>query len=597
FRERRGGHKHLKKVLAGGLVGLLLLGIAAGSVVFRGGSIKGEYDPNLARNIADRLRTLNPEFLMVDSRARLWAIGALMMADHPLFGTGFSTAKFEYPKYQALFFEKYPDFPAGPTPKHSARLHNDYLQWGVECGAVGLTLLLWAVFVFFKTGWVWMVRANGLSPGARFQQSCFFVALFVVLMDAFFSFPAHIAPIAIFIPGLLMLWISQVESPVEEEISERKLAPNQRAIAAALIWTLLAVPVGFGRARPAGYVAQTGVFVPLLAQFVGRTHEGELEALSGDIKSEFERMRRQLSAGTLKSLADLNNFLDLIDVIEAKYEKVEEIIPFAGQGMFYAGDFEMRTHVFLTDYGREIKGTVDRLSKTSTPNEAKEIKERLVKVYKDLDEHLPRAERYYQDSLESYRWHGLYWTLGLVQWELSMRGGASSKLVDSARESLETGRRIFPNEDRFFLELDIALRVGDASEAVGLATELMRRNPGLLIDQVFPKIAERSVRRDRITGQMRLDPAMGEFFKILLPQLGSDRMDVLLYALTILDYGNSEDLAKAYATKAKENLSPLESVFIDYRVLKDRKDLEDLSEQLQIYREAIESATPPAPNT
>jgi hypothetical protein len=208
---------------------------------------------------------------------------------------------------------------------------------------------------------------------------------------------------------------------------------------------------------------------------------------------------------------------------------------------------------------------------------------------------MPRAERYYQLALESYRWHGVYWSLGLAQLELALRPDTptqvAEKLVASAREALATGRRIFPNEERFFLELDTALRAEDTEAAVNLSTELMDRNPGLLIDQVFPKIAERSIKKDPISGKMKLDPVMEEFFRVLLPHLDRTRLGILLYALTILDYGNAEDLAQVYAEKAKEELTPIESIFIDYRILKNPEDLADLSEELEIYRDLIESDT------
>ncbi len=595
LRSKSTSSPRLKKILVGGTLGLLLLATVAGSIAIRGGSIKGEYDPNLARNITDRLRTLNPQFLMVDSRARLWSIGATMMADHPLFGLGFSTAKYQYPHYQAKFFEKHPNFPAGPTPKHSERLHNDYLQWAVECGAIGLVLLLWGFFLFLKTGWVWMNRSRDRPTGLRFQQSCFFIGLLVVLMDAFFSFTAHIAPIAIFFPGLLVLWVGTFESPTFDPPSRKKFSVSNRASIAVIVWTVLAIPVGLGSTGPSGLMGQSGVFVPITAQFLGRTHEGELEAVGPDVRSEFDRMKRQFDAGTVKGPSDIEVFLDLIDVLQAKYKKVVDILPFAGQGILYGADFQMRAHVFLEENRQGISRTVTGFVEKSDPKDLANLKERLIKIYREFPDFLPTAERYYQMALESYRWHGVYWSLGLTQLELASRSETpekvSERLVDSARESLRMGRRIFPNQDRFFLELDVALRVGDASQAVELATELMVRNPGLLVNEVFPRIAERSIKKDRITGKLRLDPVMEDFFEILLPHLTQDHLGILLYALTILDYGNSEDVAKKYATVAKTDLSPIESVFVDYRILKNRKDLEDLSEELSLYREFIASET------
>lgn len=597
LRRKTTEHPFLKRLLLGGAAALVVFALFAGSIALRGGNIQGEYDPNLARNITDRLRTFNPSFLMVDSRARLWSIGALMAADHPLFGMGFSASKFAYSLYQAKFFERYPDFPAGPTPKQSERLHNDYLQWAVECGAIGTVLLLWCLFVFLRSGWRLLHINNGLGAGARFQQSCFFIALLVLLLDGVFSFPGHIAPIAVFFPGLLMLWAAMVEPTRREAGRVATISAGRRFIIGLMVWLVVAQPIGFASASPTGWVGKTGVYVPFLAQFVGRTHEGVLDGIGPDVRNELDRMKRQLESGTVKSLEDIHVLLDLIEVIRAKYRKVEEIVPFAGQALLYAGDFEMRLHVFFGDQRQRFFDTVTRLARSSEPKAVAEIKDRLVETYRHADEHLPEAERFYQKALTSYRWHGLYWSLGLVQLELASRATlpkkTSESLIQSAREAMKTARRIFSSEERLFLELDVALRVEDLPAAVDLSQNLMNRAPHVLIEQVFPKIVERSVRRDSITGKMRLDPVMEEFFRILLPHLGVERTGVLLYALTILDYGNAKELAGEYAKVAKERLSPLESVFLDFRVLRDRGELAGLSEELEFYRQFI-AANPEA---
>ena len=572
------------------LAAILLLVVLGGTFTMKGGAIEGTYNPNLARNIADRLRTLNPKFLMVDSRARLWTIGAYMMKHHPLLGLGFSSAKYDYPFYQAVFFEYHPDFPAGSTSSHTERLHNDYLQWAAECGAMGLLLLLWCLLVFSKTILRWLRRATAVSSRRWFMQSTVLTACVAPLMDAFFSFPAHIAPIAIYLPALVVLWFGETFPSQPLRFSSLFPAPSRsglRAACAVGMWAVLTFPLGANEDRQP-WLTRTGVWVPLDSQVYGRYWQGRILAAKTDFTRFLARESPRLASAEDLPPEEVKDALRTIRQVRQLYLKYPPIVPFAGEAIFGAAQCLDTLDEFYAsgNVGQGLAGAVRKNPKDE------DLRNLVVSERSESVEFITLAKELYEKSQQNYRYHELFRRLGLACLKLSRRHGIPDslrgELVSSARKDLSVARRIWYTDGGLFLELDLALRMGDKEQADHLVDILLKRSPAFLEAEGLPLMAERGITRHPKTGRKTLDPTIQEFLRLLLPRLTPSHADMLRSVLTLLDGGNAADLTREYALTALRLLPKKDRAFLVYRMLGGRHELGDLAEEMRLYRTLIE---------
>jgi O-antigen ligase len=117
-------HKRLVGYLMAGIVVTAAIVMASTPVVQR---IMTLTQGNLEDNIAHRLN--------------LWEGTRHMIADNPAAGTGPGTFEVAYPPYQQ----------PGYTVL-SRYAHNDYLQFTADTGILFIPLMLWLLYLFFRTG-------------------------------------------------------------------------------------------------------------------------------------------------------------------------------------------------------------------------------------------------------------------------------------------------------------------------------------------------------------------------------------------------------------------------------------------------------------
>jgi len=129
-------------------------------------------------------------------RFAIWKFTTPMIKDRPLLGSGLGTYKYNSLRYQALFFEQGQNrslYPYG----FASKAHNEYLQFWVEIGIVGLAIFIWLMIAYFNYGIRYLKRENneqkkGIVIGLM-------GAVMAVLVDGMFGFPLHLpATIALF---------------------------------------------------------------------------------------------------------------------------------------------------------------------------------------------------------------------------------------------------------------------------------------------------------------------------------------------------------------------------------------------------------------
>jgi O-antigen ligase/Tfp pilus assembly protein PilF len=132
----------------------------------------------------------------IKRRIATWKFTTPMIKDRPLLGSGLGTYKYNTLSYQARFFEQGQNrslYPHG----FASKAHNEYLQFWVEIGIIGLAIFIWLIITYFNYGIRYLKRENnkqkkGIVIGLM-------GAVVAVLVDGMFGFPLHLpATIALF---------------------------------------------------------------------------------------------------------------------------------------------------------------------------------------------------------------------------------------------------------------------------------------------------------------------------------------------------------------------------------------------------------------
>ena len=123
-------------------------------------------------------------------RSIVWADTLKLVKDFPIFGTGFGTFRFIFPKYKSVLL--------GQALYRYA--HNDYLQFLAEGGIVSLLAFLWLAFSALRM----LVRENSLlARGAT-------AGFIAILVHSFFDFNLQIPANAYLFATLIAIgWITK----------------------------------------------------------------------------------------------------------------------------------------------------------------------------------------------------------------------------------------------------------------------------------------------------------------------------------------------------------------------------------------------------
>jgi len=161
----------------------------------------------------------------VNLRAVFWGAALLMAADSPVFGLGLGSYKYYSQLYQGkLMAALGPMSRLQPNELDTAAAHNDYLQLASELGVVGVAVLAWCVFVFWRS-----VRRRLRRPMDAGSCCIFLSCLSGLIGTAVFAatnFPFHVVTHALVFMFLVAVVVSAAE-PERAPCTDWRLPQNR----------------------------------------------------------------------------------------------------------------------------------------------------------------------------------------------------------------------------------------------------------------------------------------------------------------------------------------------------------------------------------
>ncbi|WP_158655148.1 O-antigen ligase family protein [Flavivirga eckloniae] len=134
-----------------------------------------------------------------DGRLFIWKVSLEMIQDYPVFGVGYDRFKAHYMNYQANYFAKHGETTESLVADNTYYAFNEWLQFIVENGLLGLLLLVLFLYILFKIN---VEKEN---------KNVFFIIIGGILATsafAFFSYPMQILPIKLILVVLFALLAS-----------------------------------------------------------------------------------------------------------------------------------------------------------------------------------------------------------------------------------------------------------------------------------------------------------------------------------------------------------------------------------------------------
>jgi tetratricopeptide (TPR) repeat protein len=253
------------------------------------------------------LSVLSSKQVSIQQRLDNYQVAWAMVKDHPWTGVGLGQIGVQYPKYQAAAYAP-ADYPAHPFT-YSEHVHNDFLQFWVEGGLVGLALFL---VVLLAYGWAsWHVFNN---PEVKRENKelllASLAAMAALLGQSLSNFPLQVAPTAVLF-GLFLaapLALRPISAP-----KPATLSPIQQGVLALGLLVVLVLSTHSIAASVA------------LRDTLGETNAGKKE-----LSLQYGNRLTQLDAQdpkVWKAQADALMLNQKMDEAYAAYEKAVQLDP------------------------------------------------------------------------------------------------------------------------------------------------------------------------------------------------------------------------------------------------------------------------------
>ncbi|MCX7918910.1 MAG: O-antigen ligase family protein [bacterium] len=170
-------------------------------------------------------------------RFLIWQIGFNMIQTHPVWGLGAGGFRINFMEYLAQFMEKDENQIYVPTVNNwqgsnANQAHNDYLQFAVDFGLVGIALFFWFIATVIYFG-VKSIRAEADSI-RKLRITGLFLALIAIFIDAAVNFPFMLPGNGLFFWVLLALFSNSIciEMPntMDKAPSSKQHVPNNISV-------------------------------------------------------------------------------------------------------------------------------------------------------------------------------------------------------------------------------------------------------------------------------------------------------------------------------------------------------------------------------
>jgi O-antigen ligase len=159
--------------------------------------------------VLERFKTIAGELFSRESRLFMWADTLRIIKDFPLLGSGLGTFRDIYPAYRTLTVQE-PVFYA----------HSDFLQLVCETGLLGLGLVLWFLFIFYKEVFsLWLGRHHPFAKGITLGG---LTGILAILLHSFFDFGLQIPANALLLTVIIVLVYKSASLDFEDNDSTEK---------------------------------------------------------------------------------------------------------------------------------------------------------------------------------------------------------------------------------------------------------------------------------------------------------------------------------------------------------------------------------------
>ncbi len=354
-----------------------------------------------------RLGHFSVERLKTETRLRVMVCSVPLISEQPLLGHGIGSFQYVYPIVQGEYFVHNPDSLLWPTGKRTQRAHNEYLQLLIELGLLGFLIALGAFYSYLKRGWHNFLALQ--SPHGRALMIAFFFSMTAILIQAFFDFPFHIPPLALYFLFLLGLWTAG-NNLYGEQKETNEPAPKPGSLSRGI----------------AGLIVACGV---LIASFYISSFN--LIRFSGDLLNQ----RASSFAKTFYTYpeAPLKTQVDWLSEGILAIKRATRIEPLWGMTMFKAAEL----HYLLGNL------SLDLAAQCAT-DESEENKRNRLFYEGRAKLNLGKALFYADLSLNELRIHSTYYVRGLIYRE---RANLAEQMGDSgeARHLYDLAKKEFLN--------------------------------------------------------------------------------------------------------------------------------------------------------
>lgn len=356
--------------------------------------------------LASRLQAFNPQNLK-GTRLRILTASRSLLRESPLYGHGFASFQYVYPKAQADYYAEHPNTLLIPTDLRSQHAHNDYLQISIELGFGGLFLIMLTLYLFLRRG---QRAAEEISIIWQRRLLCaIFFSLTAYLMHCFVDFPLQIPPLSLLILFLLAVWASGDRIWLKRGADITTPPPASLLMGSSLGRIFVIV-------LPLLLIALT----PLANMIILRPFRSDLIFYKSDMY--IQTFHQFPSLPTRERLLLLNNAVALA-------HQGTRLDPLNSEMQFKLGEASYLFGAFSWDQARESE-------KTSNEKEYEFWKH-------SARLNLSRAVRSLEISLNEFRFHSVYYLIGVCE-EILAKIEPEKNHLSRARENYAIAVRYSP---------------------------------------------------------------------------------------------------------------------------------------------------------